>query len=51
MIQAYNAFLAPPLTSDRAFAVMALVAYAVFAIAAWRLARRAGVRRSAETNV
>ncbi len=36
-IQAYNTFLAPPPTSDRAFAVTALVAYAVFAAAAWRL--------------
>jgi len=36
-IQAYNTFLAPPPTSDRAFAVTALVAYAVFAVAIWWL--------------
>lgn len=37
VVQAYNAFLAPPPTSDRAFAAMALVAYAVFALAIWWL--------------
>ncbi len=43
VMQAYNAFLAPPPTSDRVFAVMALVAYAVFALAIWWLEdRRAG---------
>ena len=39
-IQAYNTFLAPPPTSDRAFAVTALVAYVVFAVAIWWLEDR-----------
>lgn len=39
-IQGYNAFLAPPSFSDRTFAVTALIAYAVFACAAWWLEDR-----------
>jgi hypothetical protein len=39
-IQAYDAFLAPPPASDRALAVMALIAYAVFAVAIWWLEDR-----------
>ena len=34
-IQVYNAFLAPPPTSGRVFAVTALIACAVFAVAIW----------------
>jgi hypothetical protein len=39
-IQAFNTFLAPPPTSDRAFAVRALVAYSAFAVAIWWLEDR-----------
>ena len=46
-IQAYNMFLAPPPTSDRTFAVTALVAYAVFAVAIWWLEDRRGTMESA----
>ena len=44
VIQAYNTFLAPPPTSDRVFAVTALVAYAVFAVAIWWLEDRRATR-------
>jgi hypothetical protein len=46
-IQAYNTFFGPPPTSDRAFAVTALIAYAVFAIVIWWLEDRRGTARAA----
>jgi hypothetical protein len=40
VIQAYNTYLAPPPTSDRAFAATALLAYGGFAVAVWWLQDR-----------
>ena len=45
-IQAYNAFLAPPPSSDDVFAVTALVAYAFFAVAIWWFEDRRGATRA-----
>ncbi len=39
-IQAYNTFVGPPPTSDRAFALTALIAYVVFAFVIWLLEDR-----------
>jgi membrane-bound metal-dependent hydrolase YbcI (DUF457 family) len=46
-IQAYNTFLGRPPKSDRAFAVTALIAYAVFAIVIWLLEDRRAIARAA----